>query len=57
MVAEKIDVRKVQVGTSGVRTLTIPQSYADDMGLTKGSEVEVFRKGETLIIRPKKERA
>lgn len=55
LMAEKVAEMKVQIGSSGARFVTIPQSYADDMGLVRGSVVEVFRKGDTLVIRPKKD--
>lgn len=54
---EKVDERKVQIGSTGARIVTIPQTYADDMGLRQGSVLEVFRKGNTLILKPKKEKA
>lgn len=50
----KIDERKVWVASSGSVMLTLPRFYVEDVGLGKGRLVEIFRQGDSLIIKPKK---
>lgn len=52
--AERIDERKVVVGSKGTISLTLPRVYIDDMGIKKGDRMDIFRDGNTLIISPKK---
>ncbi len=37
----------------GVR---IPKSYANDLGIEKGSDIEIVRTGNFLVLKPRKEK-
>lgn len=51
--AEKIDERKVQMGSTGACILALPRSWVKDVGLIKGDSVEILREGSSIIVRPK----
>lgn len=50
--AEKIDVRRVQLTGGATRVISLPKIYADDVGITCGTLVEMYREGNDLILRP-----
>ena len=51
---ELIGERKVYGGSSSL-FITIPASYAKSVVVKAGTVLDVFREGDSLIVKPKKE--
>ena len=48
-----METRKVQVTGGSTFTVSLPKEWAEENGVSAGSVVELFHRGETLLMKPK----
>jgi phosphate uptake regulator len=48
-----METRKVQVTGGSTFTVSLPKEWAEENGVSAGSVVELFNRGETLLMKPK----
>lgn len=50
--AEKIATHRAQENSSGALSVTIPRAFVDDTGIKKGDDLDIYRQGSSIIIKP-----